>query len=269
VELIAHNFFGHVFPQITKFFAFFKNTKLRKTLVDKLFTLIDTDPALKAEFKKYLAHTEVYKFLSDIVESSQNILLIADGQFHELAEIIETYTDTWGKMVKRLEIRKFVNGPETVYSINPDFDTLEYLEAEATGEEGENGGGASTDGFTESFHLDDTSAVVRDVYARVKKTAKTIDARFTFNPQKYYISIKAKKNIAFIKFRKKKIRFVVLLPESDIRAIISKHDVVPLSEPVQDFYNGQCAAIDIPDVSNFGEIEALLKEMAKRATWAD
>src|SRR3990172_5786085 len=74
VELCTHNFFNHIFPQITKFFAFFKNNKLQKALIDKLFSIINTDDSLKSEFKKYLGQQEVYKFLSDIIESSQNIL---------------------------------------------------------------------------------------------------------------------------------------------------------------------------------------------------
>ena len=54
VELCTHSFFNHIFPQITKFFAFFKNNKLQKSLIDKLFSTINTDDGLKGEFKKYL-----------------------------------------------------------------------------------------------------------------------------------------------------------------------------------------------------------------------
>src|SRR5215207_5700184 len=79
VEVTKHSFFNHIFPQITKFFAFFKNTKLRKELVDKLYKVIQEDTALRANFKKYLDRTEIYKYLSDVVETNQNILLIADG----------------------------------------------------------------------------------------------------------------------------------------------------------------------------------------------
>jgi hypothetical protein len=94
VELSEHGFYNHIFPQVTKFFAFFKNTRVQKTLVDKLFSIIDTDDTIKSEFKKYLKNQEIYKFLSDIIESSQNILLISDGSIPELQEIMETYTDT-------------------------------------------------------------------------------------------------------------------------------------------------------------------------------
>ena len=115
VELSRHRFYEHIFPQITKFFAFFKNTKQQKTLVDKLFSVVNTDDALRGEFKKYLGQTEIYKFLSDIVESSQNILLIADGAIPELPEIMDTYTDTWGKRSDILRSKKFISGGDTIY----------------------------------------------------------------------------------------------------------------------------------------------------------
>ena len=105
IEITEHSFFNHIFPQITKFFAFYKNTRRQKSLVDKLFSIIDTDKSLRSDFKQFLGRGEIYKFLSDVIDTSQNILLIADGPINELPEIMDTYTDTWGKLVKFLEIR--------------------------------------------------------------------------------------------------------------------------------------------------------------------
>jgi hypothetical protein len=51
MELESHDFYNHIFPQITKFFAFFKNNKRQKELVGKLFSTIDTDSGLKKQFK--------------------------------------------------------------------------------------------------------------------------------------------------------------------------------------------------------------------------
>jgi hypothetical protein len=160
VELSRHRFYEHIFPQITKFFAFFKNTKQQKTLVDKLFSIVNTDDALRGEFKKYLGQTEIYKFLSDIVESSQNILLIADGAIPELPEIMDTYTDTWGKMVRYLEIKKYLSGGDTIYSITPDFETLQYTETPSEEIEDEE---AETERpkYSEEYHLDGVSTFIQ------------------------------------------------------------------------------------------------------------
>jgi len=45
VELEKHDFYKHMFPQITKFFAFFKNSTSRNNLIEKLFYFIKSNPA--------------------------------------------------------------------------------------------------------------------------------------------------------------------------------------------------------------------------------
>lgn len=108
VELSSHDFYKHIFPQITKFFAFFKNQQSHSELIDKLFSTINSDNNLKREFKKNIGEKEIYKSIKDIVENSQNILLVIDDEKDELPEIIDTYTDTWGKMVKLIILKKIL-----------------------------------------------------------------------------------------------------------------------------------------------------------------
>jgi predicted transport protein len=261
VELAHHSFFNHVFPQVTKFFAFFNNNRLQKDLVDKLYSLIDTDNALNAEFRKALGKQEIYKFLSDLIDTSQNILLIADGPIPELQEISDTYTDTWGRLVKFLEIRKYVQGEDWIFTITPDFEAIQYIEpTEGPGiDEDED----ETPIHTEDFHLDRATPTVRDIYSRVKELSYAADPNLKFNPQKYYISIKARKNIAFLKVRKKKIRFIAMMPEEEIRGLVTHLRVVGLSQAVQDFYNGPCAAVDIPDLSHQSDVEALIAALVE------
>ena len=40
VELASHSFWNHIFPQITKFFAFYKNPLSQNNLIEKLFSFI-------------------------------------------------------------------------------------------------------------------------------------------------------------------------------------------------------------------------------------
>ena len=254
VELVSHSFFGHVFPQITKFFAFFKNTKLQKSLVDKLFSIINEDRKLRAAFKRFLGKGEIYKFLSDVIETSQNILIIADGSFKEMPEITDTYTDTWGKLVKFLEIRKYVSDTNTIYTITPDFEAIQYIEPSVDVEKPLEEGIT----YTEEFHLEGVSDKTREVYQRIKDIALEKDDSLVFNPQKYYISIRAAKNIAYLKIRKKKVRFIAMLPEENIRNLVSYYSVASLSQSVQDFYNGSCAAVDFQDISHESEMTELI-----------
>lgn len=260
VELSRHRFFEHIFPQITRFFAFFKNPKLQKSLVDKLFSVINTDDSIKSEFKYFIGHAEIYKFLSDVIESSQNILLIVDGHISELPDIQETYSDTWGKMVKYLEVKKYTNNGNTIYSVEPDFEILQYKEPggdEVEEIENEKPNAA----ITESYHLEGVSLISKQIYNKIRAIALLLNKDLIFNPQKYYISIRAKRNIAFIKVRTKKVRIIVMMPEKEIKKIVHQNTVSSLSQPVQDFYNGPCAAVDFSDKKGLKEIQPLIKRL--------
>lgn len=77
VELAKHDFYGHIFPQFTKFFGFFRISNSRGDLVDKLFSTVNNDEDLKKEFKRHLQEKEIYKFIKDLVSESQNILWLS------------------------------------------------------------------------------------------------------------------------------------------------------------------------------------------------
>jgi len=259
VELESHDFYKHIFPQITKFFAFFKNSKRQKELVEKLFSTINTDTNLKKQFKKYLGEQEVFKFLNDVIDNSQNILLIIDGEKPELPEIMDTYSDTWGKMVKVMTVKKYASGSDYIFTVHPEFETIEYSYQDAPSEDE-----TSSITYSEEFHLESVMANVKAIYETLKKRVEEIDTSIIFNPQKYYISIKCSKNIVFIKLRKKKLRLTIMLPEEEIRERIKKHSVKSLSQPVQNFYNGPCAAVDIENLRDIDEIVDVIKSLIEK-----
>jgi predicted transport protein len=259
VELVKHDFFNHIFPQITKFFGFFKNTTNQADLVEKIFAIITNDQDLRKEFKKHLGEKEIYKFLKDTIENSQNILLVLDGEKSELPEITETYSDTWGKMVKQLQIKKYTNAGDAIFTMHPDFESLEYVGAEV-----ESTSDSEKKEYSEEYHFDGVADILKKVYAQLKAELFKVNQALIFNPQKYYISIVQDKNLAFFKIRKKKIALVVMLPETEVRKMVNQHTVKHLSESVQRFYNGPCCVILIEDDSNLSEVEAVLKKLISR-----
>lgn len=258
VELAKHDFFKHIFPQITKFFAFFKSSKNRAELVEKIFSFVKVTASLKKEFKKFLGEKEIYKFIKDTIDDSQNILLIIDGEKKELPEIIETYSDTWGKMVKLLVLRKFINKKDCIYTLEPEFESIEYALEDSVGESGIRGE------YSEEYHLKGVSADIKEVYNKIKEELLKINQDLIFNPQKYYISIVHKKNVAFFIFRKKKFRLVIMLPEEEIKRKIHKHKIKSLSEAVQRFYNGPCADVIVENINNLKEVIDLLKTLTSK-----
>jgi predicted transport protein len=254
VELAKHDFYKHIFPQITKFFAFFTSSQSRNDLADKIYTIIESNTEIKNDIKQLCKGKEIYKLLKDSIDSNQNILLIIDETKPELPEIFNTYKE-WGDIVKLEIIKKFKNDSVVVYSMEPKFDELEfYMDTEIERENPEN-----DDNYEESSHFNKIKEQIKEIYARLKSDLLLLNSSLIFNPQKYYISIKNIKNIVYIKIRQKKIRLIIMLDPSVIKEKILKNDVKDLSQSVQDYYNGPCAAVDINNADNLNEVIELIK----------
>jgi len=255
VELASHSFYSHIFPQITKFFAFFKNPVSQSELIEKLYSLVNADAGLKKQFKDRIGNREIFKFIKDTIENSQNILLMLDNEKAELPEIINTYTDTWGKIVKLALLKEYINNGESIISLTPEFANIVTVEL-ATEKE--------TPGpYTEDYHLEDALPEIKDAYRILTEELIKQIKDIQFNPQRYYISLRKKRNFAFIEIRKKKMTIVAMLDLPSIETKIKHHKIVTLTESVQKFYNGPCAQIVITDNSNMNEIISLLVEIQK------
>jgi len=256
VELAKHDFYKHIFPQITKFFSFFTNSQSRGDLVDKIYSIIENDANIKNDIKKLCMGKEIYKLLKDCIDENQNILLVIDEDKPELPEIFNTYKE-WVNMVKLEIIRKFTNGSNTVFSMDPEFDELEFF-IDTTIEKGNT---VNTNDYSEDDHLNKANEQLKEIYYEIKSRLLKINPSLVFNPQRYYISIRDSKNIVFIKIRKKKIRLIVMLEPAIIRDNIKNCFFKEVSQSVQDFYNGPCAVVDIDDKNNIDEIIELIKKL--------
>lgn len=260
IEWYKHDFYNHIFPQITKFFSFFKNSQSISELIEKIFTVINTNNQFKRKLKSLIGDQEVFKFIKDTIENSQNILLVLDGEKDELPEIMETYTDTWGAIVKILVLKQFSHKEQTVYSLVPDFNDIQYTDAETLGSK------QSSKQFylTEKEKVEQTSESARKAYYKIKEELLKINDEIVFNPQRYYLSVSFVRNIAFFKFARKKIRLIIMLPEDVVRQRIKHHNVKSLSDSVQKFYNGPSCAIDILDDLHTEEIVDLFKLLIEK-----
>jgi predicted transport protein len=263
VELQKHGFYEHIFPQITKFFGFFRSPASQNNLVEKLFADINSDAGLKSEFRKVLGDKEIYKFLKDICENSQNILLVIDGDKIELPEIVETYTDTWAKLVKILKVKKFTNDNESLISVEPDFVDIQYTPD--TDVEDLDGGvdKSSKPVYSEEYHLQGVSESTKQSYLAIKDHITKNYPNAALNFQRYYIAIRTDRNLAFLKLQKKKLRVTVMLPEEQVRGVMTHHIVRQLSQSVQGFYNGPCCAVLFENNKNLDDFWELLKMLIK------
>ena len=261
VELSKHDFFGHIFPQTTKYFAFFKNNDSQGKLIEKIYSIFESDESLRNELKSRIGKKEIFKFVKDTIENSQNILMIIDGDKDEFAEIISTYTDTWGKLIKVAILKEYIcrsDKQESILSLSPDFENIEDEDIVLKGIDKK-----EESGYSEQYHLEDLPPVITDLYRKLKTELIRQIPEATFNSQRYYISLRNKRNFAFLKFRRKKIAVVAKMEENKIRERIKHYNVATLAPSVQKFYNGPCARIDLTDDKHLEEVLNLLKEIQK------
>ena len=262
VELAKHDFYGHIFPQFTKFFGFFKISNNKGDLVDKLFGIINNDENLKKDFKRYLQEKEIYKFIKDLIDNSQNILLVIDGEKSELPDVMNTYNDTWGKFVKIIVLKKFISGNEVLFTMDPEFENIDYsYVAKAIDEKHE-----VNISFNENYHLENVSNEIKETYFSIKSIVNEIFPDARFNSRKYYIAISLGKNQSIFQFSKNKIRLVVMKDEEYVKTKIKNHTIKHLTESVQQFWNGNCCEIELLNTENISEVVEIIKELLTTAS---
>lgn len=260
VELAKHSFFNHIFPQITKFFAFFKNQSSQSELIEKIHSIIISDSKLQTEFKNKIGNRELYLYIKDLIENSQNILLVIDNEKKELPEIIETYTDTWGKIVKVAILKEYISKDDSIITISPDFENIEtfdIISPELNDKDGKE------KKYTEEYHLDGIDENTKEIYVKMKSRLFEIIPAIIYNPQRYYISLRKKRNFAYFQIRKKKINIVVMMHIDHVKEKIHAHQIKPLSQGIQNFYNGDCCKIIIEKNDNLEEIITVLDEIQR------
>jgi len=254
VELQKHDFDKHIFPQIKKFFSFFKNSKSRDDFIGKIFNFIKSNSTLEQEFKKFIGEKEIYKTLKDVIENSQNILLIIDEYKPEFDETSETITE-WAKLVKVEVLKQYTANKKSIFTLNPDFEDIAFVETLAHPETEER--------YTENFHTEDVESNISSVYEKIKNAILKIDSGIKVNPQKYYISLRKNRNFAFVKIKRKKMHIVIMLPYEASNILIKKHKLTPLAESVQNFYNGPCFKVTLENDNNLDEVIRALEEAYK------
>jgi len=253
IELQKHDFFGHIFPQITKFFAFYRNSKQRQKLIDTMFKLFREDAVLKEKIRETIGSREVYKFLKDTMDNGQNILIVIDEPKAEFKEIMDTYTDTWGKMVKVQVVNHFQRNTSNILTVEPPFQSIPFEDAISVSPDIEM---SETSQYTEEIHLEGCHENVRDTYSKLKSEFLSVKSTLRFNPVKEYMGVRDIRNIAAIRFYKRKLLLEVFLPENEISRIVQRHKVrlYPKRRPM----------VEIDDMRYWEEIQELIAKLVEK-----
>ncbi len=260
VELARHDFHRHIHPQITKFLASFNNQSNLQQLCVKLFNYVTENKELENRFRTFLsAEDEIFKSIKDIVENSKNILIIIDDQKPEFDEIGKVYSE-WVKRVRVQICKRFVSKNKTVIVMSPDFQVVRAN----VEEEIEEGVAPQTSNYSESYHLEDASEEIKNLYQQIKTKLLSKYPDIIINPQKHYLSLKKKRNFAFFDIRRTKLRIVPMLPKEEGDALLSMTPTGSLAESVQKFYNGPCFQLFVTENNQVDEVVSLLLKAYER-----
>jgi predicted transport protein len=266
IELQKHGFFSHILPQITKFFAFYRNRCEWLKLTDQISLILETDPILNQRVKNLIGQErEVYKFLKDTLENSQNILIIIDGTKPEFEEMMNTYTDTWGKFVKVQIVNRFRRAENNVLTVEPPFQDILFGDAVSPSPEKET---IEPSQYTEEFHLQNRQPGLVEIYNKLRQEFINLKNTLWFNPTKSYIGVGDRKQFAYIVFQKKKVRLILLLPEDETRHMLQSghHILISHSESAQRYWGGSepNCAVEICDIDHWDEIQKLLTRLVEK-----
>ena len=237
---------------MTSLFSLIKSKENLALFAKILSETITGNNRLRNSLKYHIDNGKVSDFLNELFTRKPSVLLIMDSERKELQAFVETYTDTWGKMLKPMVMSKFSFNGDNLYTVNPDFSDIDKGK---TKEE--------VIKSTEEDHMKDVSDTVKEIYTSIKTELLKADAQVEFNPKRFYISIRKKKNLAFANIGKKKISLVVVNPEEETRKVIKHHEIKTLTEKVQKFWNGSSCTIIIENLEKLHEVIALLKKLVK------
>jgi len=255
IELSKHDFYRHIFPQITKFFAFYKNPTSQRNLIESLYSFISENVEIKRRFEELISSPEIFKGIQDAVENNGKILLITDGEKPEIEEAQEIYTDTWDKLVRQEILNIYSHEDKEVIILQPDFleKGLIIEQAEANME------AEKKISYTENYHLEGINPSIISVYSKLKEYLISLEKNIEINPQKYYISFRKKRNFAYFDIKKSKINIAIMVPFEEGKMIIKQHKMREFTEGIQKFYGRPSFEIKIENNEGLEEVFELLK----------
>ena len=89
VELKNHPLYEHIVPQISKFNTAIKNSDSQKKLIKMIYDEIKDDPQKNLIFQLKQIK-EVFKYITEILESKPQIIILIDGKNDELEEVCDS-----------------------------------------------------------------------------------------------------------------------------------------------------------------------------------
>lgn len=251
--MISSENFAYLLTQLTRLFTFFRKKESISLFREIMGKAINRNIGLRNRLNKCLGEKSIPEFLEEAVKVKPGVLLITDDRREELANVMETYPDTWGK-IKHAVIKKFaLNGDTLITIILPN--------AKANGRK--SGSAEKVVKATEEDHLESTSAEMKEIFLHLKDELLKEYSALEFRVKQYYISLRKDRNLAFFQLGKKKLTIVIANPEKNTVKQIKHHEIRTLADSVKKFWNGNehCFTVVIENKEHLSEITQLLKKL--------
>lgn len=247
--MISSENFAYLLTQLTRLFTFFRKKESISLFREIIGKALNRNIGLRNKLNKCLGEKSIPEFLEEALKDKPRVLLITDDMREELANVMETYPETWGK-IKHAVIKKFaLNGDTLITIILPNAKT--------------NGSADRVIKATEEDHLESTSAEMKEIFLHLKDELLKEYSALEFRVKQYYISLRKDRNLAFFQLGKKKLTIVIANPEKNTVKQIKHHEIRTLAESVKKFWNGNeyCFTVVIENDQHLWEITSLLKKL--------
>jgi hypothetical protein len=129
VEISNHDPYVHIVPQLTKFSSALNNPQTRKQLVKFFESEIKSDPS-KNDLLLSNGKTEVFKTVSEIVDSNPELIIIIEQQHDELTSIFNSLPFKGKINVFKTFTRDGQEQGESIFQIEPIFNERRQTKAE-------------------------------------------------------------------------------------------------------------------------------------------
>ena len=228
VELKDHDIYGHVNSQIMRFLDAIDNPITKRKLSDKFYNEVKNEPFKEALFKTNNIK-EVYKHISDIIDTTPSIVIVID----EINNKVETGINGLSKRIncdiKTVEFKTFKRKNSKCLSehihlfskLYEDREEEEEDENEPTPEDKNNGEASTTPKppiYTEDYHLNGKPNNIVKLYKELKKRILDLDKNIDVKPVKSYIAYKiSNNNFVDIVVKKSKLKLYLNLPKGYLK----------------------------------------------------
>jgi predicted transport protein len=250
---LEKNDLAELLKKMTQLFHFFKNQENNRLFAETLENAMHKNIGWRNKLKPAFENKTSAEFFQQLLLRKPTVLLITDSFKEELKPFMETYTETWGKMVKPILFQKFTLNGDMIFTIAPSFAELNS-KSKPRDEKVK---------ATEEDHLEVISESVKELYLYIKGELLNFNSSLEFRAKKHYISLRKDRNLAFFQLGKRKMTIVIANPEKDTRANLKHHAIRTLADSAKKFWNGNehCFTVVIEKMENMDEIMNMLKKL--------